>query len=234
MQEKNQEDRKSFEAAIRGLQAEVANVGAHLTIDAEARKAYSRQILVMSSDLKANASTGKISWSFAATQAQETRNAIMEVIRSRSSPVGLAMAQQLKREGKNLNELVARKSQQLYGKKVTFGKLTKVQQNNVYSEIVKSAGKSNPKVTTMMKNLSRAGRSLLFISIAISVYTVSTSENKFDAAGKEIAITSAGIGGGIAGGAAAGLLCGPGAPVCVTVGAFIGGALIAFGVGVDW
>ena len=134
----------------------------------------------------------------------------------------------------NLNELVARKSQQLYGKKVNFGKLTKVQQNNVYSEIVKSAGKSNHKVTTMMKNLSRAGRSLLFISIAISVYTVSTSENKFDAAGKEIAITSAGIGGGIAGGAAAGLLCGPGAPVCVTVGAFIVGALIAFGVGVAW
>ena len=111
MQEKNQEDRKLFEAAIRGLQAEVANVGAHLTIDAEARRAYSRQILVMSTELKTNASTGKISWSVAATQAQETRNAIMEVIRSRSSPVGLAMAQQLKREGKNLNELVARKSQ---------------------------------------------------------------------------------------------------------------------------
>jgi len=234
MQENNQEDRKSFEAAIRGLQAEIANVGAHLTIDAEARRAYSRQINVMSSELKNSATSGKISWSLAATQAQETRNAIMEVIRSRSSPVGLAMAQQLKREGKNLNELVARKSQQLYGKKVNFGKLTKVQQNNVYSEIVKSAGKSNPKVTNMMKNLSRAGRSLLFISIAISVYTVATSENKFDAAGKEIAITSAGIGGGIAGGAAAGLLCGPGAPVCVTVGAFIGGALVAFGVGVAW
>ncbi len=39
-----------------------------------------------------------------------------------------------------------------------------------------------------------------------------------------------GIAGGIAGGAAAGLVCGPGAPVCVGIGAFVGGALAAFGV----
>lgn len=50
---------------------------------------------------------------------------------------------------------------------------------------------------------------------------------------KEIVITGAGIG-GIAGGALAGLACGPGAPVCVTVGAFVGGALAAFGVSITW
>jgi short-subunit dehydrogenase len=33
----------------------------------------------------------------------------MVVIRGRSTPVGRAMAEQLKREGKTLNELVARK-----------------------------------------------------------------------------------------------------------------------------
>ena len=85
-----------------------------------------------------------------------------------------------------------------------------------------------------MKKLSSAGRSLVFLSIAISVYTVATADNKFDAAGKEIVITGAGIAGGIAGGALAGLACGPGAPVCVTVGAFVGGALAAFGVSITW
>jgi hypothetical protein len=30
------------------------------------------------------------------------------------------------------------------------------------------------------------------------------------------------------------LACGPGAPVCVTVGAFVGGALAAFGVSLLW
>ncbi len=234
MQDGSQKDRELFESAIRALESEIANIGIHLTIDAEARRAYSKQILAMSSELRLSANSGKISWSAAASQAQEARNSIMEVIRSRSTPVGLAMAQQLKREGKTLNELVARKIQQLYGKNVTFDLLSKAQKNNVYSEIVKSAGKSNPKVTVTMKRLSHAGRGLLFLSITLSVYTVATAENKFDAAGKEIAITGAGIGGGITGGAAAGLACGPGAPVCVTVGAFVGGALAAFGVSMFW
>ena len=43
-------------------------------------------------------------------------------------------------------------------------------------------------------------------------------------------MTGGGIAGGVAGGAVAGLACGPGAPVCVTVGAFVGGALAAFGI----
>ena len=42
-------------------------------------------------------------------------------------------------------------------------------------------------------------------------------------------MTGAGIGGGMAAGMMAGLACGPGAPVCVTLGAFIGGALAAAG-----
>ena len=234
MQNEDQEYNELFEATIRGLESEIANVGVHATLDSEARRAYTKQIFAMSSELRLSASSGKISWLTAATQAQDTRNIVMEVIRSRSTPVGLAMAQRLKKEGKTLNELVARKTQQLHGRGAVFTGLSKVDQNKVYSEIVKSAGKSNPKVTAQMKTSSYAGRGLIFLSIALSVYTVATAENKFDAAGKEIVITGAGIGGGIAGGAAAGLICGPGAPVCVTVGAFVGGGLAAFGIGMIW
>ena len=85
-----------------------------------------------------------------------------------------------------------------------------------------------------MRNLSRAGRGLLVVSIALSVYSVASAEDKAGAARRELAATGAGIGGGIAGGALAGLACGPGAPVCVTVGAFVGGALAAFGVDFFW
>lgn len=79
-------------------------------------------------------------------------------------------------------------------------------------------------------NISRAGRGLIVLLEASSIYTVTTAEDKTRAAAREGAVNSAGIGGGIAGGAAAGLVCGPGAQVCVTVGAFVGGALAAFGV----
>ncbi len=234
MANNQQSDRQIFESAIRALEAEIANIGVHLVLDSEARRAYEKQIRLMASDLRTQASTGKITWIKAAEQAQETRNLVMEIIRSRSTPVGLAMAQRLKSEGKTLNELIARKTQQLFGKNATFARLTKAQQNTVYAEIVKSAGKSNPKVTSAMRQLSYADRGLIVISIALSVYTVATSDNKFNAAGKEIAITGAGIGGGLVGGAIAGLACGPGAPVCVTVGAFVGGALAAFGVSIVW
>jgi hypothetical protein len=144
------------------------------------------------------------------------------------------MAEALKREGKTLNELVARKVLQLHGPNATFKGLTTSQQNAVYAEIVKSAGKSNPRVTATMRTLSRAGRALIVLSVAVSVYNVMVAEDKPKAAAKEVAVTGAGIGGGVAGGAVAGLVCGPGAPVCVVIGAFVGGALAAFGVDYLW
>ncbi len=227
-------DRTVFESTIRALEAEIANVGTHLAIDGAARQAYARQIQAMADELRTQANGGRLTWAQAASQAQETRNAIMDVIRGRSTPVGRAMAEQLKREGKTLNELIARKTQQLFGAGADFNRLSAAQQNTVYAEIVKSAGRSNPAVTATMRRLSRAGRGLLVLSIALSVYNIATADDKMNAAGRELAVTGGGIGGGIAGGALAGLACGPGAPVCVAVGAFVGGALVAFGVDFFW
>ncbi|MEJ2743691.1 MAG: hypothetical protein P8176_14765 [Gammaproteobacteria bacterium] len=59
------------------------------------------------------AQTGRITWVQAAEQASEARNLIMEVIRTRSTPVGLSIAQKMKKQGKTLNEIVAIKSQKL-------------------------------------------------------------------------------------------------------------------------
>lgn len=219
---------------MRALEAEIANAGAHLEIDSRARQLYVSQVRAMADTLRAEAESGRITWKQAATQAQETRNVIMEVMRGRSTPVGRAVAENLKREGRTLNELIATKLQKLYGKDAVFDRLTPHQQNAVYAEIVKSAGKADPRVTAIMSKLSYAGRGLIVVTIALSVYTVATADDKVNAAKKELAVTGAGIGAGIAGGALAGLACGPGAPVCVTLGAFAGGALAAFGVSYFW
>lgn len=104
----------------------------------------------------------------------------------------------------------------------------------MYSEIVKSSGKSNLGVNRLIKNISSAGRGLIVLSIGLSMYIMTTSENKLETAGREALVAGAGIGGGIAGGAIAGLACGPGAPVYVSVGAFIGGTLAAFGMSIAW
>lgn len=228
------DDQKLFESAVAAMEAELANGGAHLIADSAAREVYTRHIKAIAEELRWEVNSGKITWAQAASKANQARNGIMEVIRGRSTPVGRAMAEQLKSEGRTLNELIARKVAQLYGPKANFNTLAAAEQNAVYAEIVASAAKSNPRVTATMRNLSRAGRGLMVISIAISVYHISTSENKIDAAKHEAAATGAGIGGGIAGGALAGLACGPGAPACVVVGAFVGGALAAFSVDFFW
>jgi xanthine/CO dehydrogenase XdhC/CoxF family maturation factor len=227
-------DRTAFESAIQSLQSELANVGLHLSVDARARQVYAAQIRLMAEELRHDVAKGGITWAEAAARAQETRNAVMETIRGRSTPVGRAIAQSLKREGKTLNELIARKTVQLFGSGANFSRLSLSAQNRVYAEIVKSAAKSNPQVTAVMRRLSRAGRGLLFLSVALSAYEIATADDKLKTASRELTVTGAGIGGGIAGGAVAGLACGPGAPVCVTIGAFVGGAVAALGVDLFW
>lgn len=55
-------EQQLFDNAIRALEAEVASIGTHLAIDANARQAYARQIQAMSSELKVMAQTGRITW----------------------------------------------------------------------------------------------------------------------------------------------------------------------------
>lgn len=188
----------------------------------------------MAQDLSAQVASGRLTWAEAAERARELRNSIMTVIRGRSTPVGRAIATQLKQEGRTLNELIARKATQLFGPNANFSRLSQAQQNAIYAEIIKSAGKGNPSVDLAMRRLSYAGRGLLFISLALAVFSVATSENKVSAAGREAVVMGAGVSGGIAGGVLAGLACGPGAPVCVAVGAFVVGGLAAFGAGSLW
>lgn len=230
MSEHNPNDQRAFEAAMDSLRAQVANVGAHAVIDSEARKRYAQLINEMADDLRQQARLGRITWADAAREASDIRNTIMDTIRGRSTPIGRAMAEKLKPQGRTLNELIARKAVQLHGPRTNFHQLTATQKNLVYAEIVRSAGRSNPNVTSRLRNISRAGRGLLFLSIAISVYIILVSDNPAATAKREGVVTTVGIGGGITGGALAGLACGPGAPVCVAAGAFIGGAMAAFGV----
>ena len=227
-------DERLLDDALQSLEAQLANAGAHLGLDGAARAQYGRLIAALADELRRKARSGEITWAQAAEQAHEARNAVMDTIRSRSTPVGRALAERLKREGRTLNELIARKVLQLHGPQAEFGRLSPSQQNAVYAEIVASAGKSNPQVTLMMRRLSVAGRGLLVLSLAVSIYEVAVADDPLAAAKREAAVTGAGIGGGIAGGALAGLACGPGAPVCVTVGAFVGGVLAAFGTSYFW
>lgn len=227
-------DEALFESTMKSLQAQISNVAAHITIDTRARRLYNQEIKRMADRLRADAIASRLTWASAARQAQETRNLIMGVIRARSTPVGRAFAESLKLKGYSLNQLIALKTIALHGEQTIFSRLSNTKQNAIYASIVSSAGKSNIHVTRAMTSLTYAGRGVLFLAIALSTYEIATSSNKVAVLQKELAINGASIAGGIAGGALAGLACGPAAPVCVTVGAFVGGALAAFGTAYVW
>jgi hypothetical protein len=230
----DQADRGTFERAVCTLEAELSNAAAHLTLDGATRRAYQLKVQAMAEELRRRARDGHLAWAEAAREAQETRNLIMQLLRARSTPIGRAVAERLKRQGPTLDALIATYTAELYGKAARFSGLSGAQRDRVYGEIVASAGRGNPKITGIVRRLSIAGRGLLVVSLATSVYAIATARDKAKAAVREALNTAAGIGGGIAGGAAAGLACGPGAPICVTVGAFVGGAAAAFGVSYLW
>lgn len=214
-------DRSTFDKVIDAMEAQAANIGAHLTVDSSARLAYTREIKRMAEKLRVEATSKRITWAQAAQQAQETRNLVMEV-------------QRLKANGKTLNEIIAQQATRAHGHSVKFSTLSLSQKNAIYAAVVASAARSNVSVTKAMSRLSFAGKGVLGLSLALSVYDIATSNDKVAATKKEILTTGAGVAGGIAGGALAGLACGPGAPICVAVGAFAGGALAAFGVTSFW
>ena len=229
-----QNDQALFDSTIRALHAELANAGAHMVIDNAVRQTYAREVMAMSRKLTEQVKRGQITWAQAASQAQKTRNDVMYAMRSRSTPVGRARAVKKKPAGPTLNEMIAKKTLDTYGQNADFTRLSPTEKNVVYEAVVKSGGTARPKVTADIRRLSRAGRGLIFLSLALSVYSVATAEDKVDATKRELTVTGMGIAGGIAGGALAGLACGPGAPVCVVVGAFVGGALAAFSADYLW
>lgn len=227
-------DEELFENAIKSLEATTTSIGIHLEVDSTARRIYTREIKAMSDNLRSEVAKGKLTWSQAAEQAQATRNVIMQLIRSRTTPVARAFAERAKAEGQGLNALIAEKTVKLYGKRTVFARLSQSSQNRVFAEVVTSAGRSRRSITSSMRPLSYLGRSLILLSLALSTYNVLTARNKATAIKRELVTATAGVGGSIAAGAIAGLACGPGAPVCVTIGAFAGGALAAFGAGFIW
>ncbi len=219
-----------FEQTVREMQATAVNFALQMEVDSATRNLYITSIREASIKWRREASSGAISWKRAAEEASFARNEILDHMRGRSSPIGRAAAERMKAQGKTLNELIARKTIENFGPNARFDGLTTAQKNQVYRAVVESAGKSNAAANTMVRRLTYTTRSLLFVSLAISAYNIYSAEDKLAAAGEEAAIAGSGVAGGIAGGALAGLACGPGAPACVAIGAFVGGAAAAFGV----
>jgi hypothetical protein len=213
--------------ALRVLDSEATSFGVRFINDGRLRKKYAEQIAEAAEEIKAKFRSGNLSAGEAAEEAQQMRNTIMEATRLKTSDIGRAVAEAEKGTGKTLEELLAKYANEKFQR--PFRALSKVEQDAVYGEIVAASGRASPKFMAKAARWGKAGKGLLILSLAIAVYNVATADDKLDAAGKEAAGMGGGFLGGAAAGAVAGLACGPGAPVCVTIFVFVGGALGALG-----
>jgi hypothetical protein len=223
-----------LESALAVLRTEALNFGYRSIQDGAVRRDYIARTEALVRTIRGEVQAGRLTAGEAAEEANKLRNAIMDAARLKSSDIGRADAQAAKATGKTLTELQEYYAQKLF--KRGFDALPPAERNRVWLEIVEASGRQRPSFNLKAARLARVGRAFVVLSVGIAVYNVATAEEPGRQAAKEGVTAGAGILGGIGGGVLAGLACGPGAPVCVAVGVFVGGALAAIGADVafDW
>lgn len=213
--------------ALANLQVESTNFGLRFIKDARVRFDYMHQTKRLATEFSTRVAKGEITPREAAEQVNLLRNEIMEAQRMKSSDIGRALAVKLKTNGLSVDELCEKYALRFYER--SFEDLDQHAKNRVYLEIVESSGRSRISVNKSALKFSRLGRAFWIATIGIAVFKVYESENKLKEIARQGFVIETGIAGGMAGGAAAGLVCGPGAPICSTIGVFVGGAIAAFG-----
>ena len=223
-------DNAALRTGLQQMQVQAANFGARFIVDAGVRETYLREIAKMSQQVLEGARQGKITPRQGAEFAHQMRNLILEQARLMNTDVGRASAEAMKGQAPSLEALIASKSTKLFGREAS--QLNATEMNQVYLAIVESSGRGRVAVTEAIPYLKAAGHTAVVLTVAVSVYNVATAEDKVEAGRREVLGVGGGFVGGAAGGAVAGLVCGPGAPVCSTVGVFVGGVAGALGVDV--
>lgn len=211
------EDRQT-EEALRLLESTALNYAYQAINIQQVRSEYIRRSQELSSSLRAAYRNGDISAKAAAETAQQMRNQILELQRGRSAAIGRALAEEMKKSGRTLDDLLSRYSQEFFKK--PFSQLDNVQQTRVYLEVVDAAGRPQVRANRFAARAGAAGRALFLLGIGIAVYNIANSRDPAWQTGREGANIAGGLGGSIAAGAVAGVWFGP---VGVAIGALIGG-----------
>lgn len=220
-------DRNALDGALSQLESAAFNFAHRFINDGRVRMSYIKQTQQLSAEFRSLVANGQMTPEMAANQVQQIRNEILEAQRLRTSDIGRAKAINLKSTGLTMETLVEKYAFEKFKK--PFTALSAQQQSKVYLEIIESSGRPRPAVNASAAKYTKLGRGLLVVTLGVAIYNVSVADNKTKAVAREGVVITGGFAGGAAGGALAGLACGPGAPVCVTVGVFVGGALGALG-----
>jgi len=131
-------DNQVLEEALKAFETQAMNFAIRFIKDSKVRFQYMDKTKALSNEYLLKVQRGQLTACQAANEVNLLRNEIMELARLRSSDIGKARAESLKKTGKTLEGLCEHYAKKKFCK--DFVNLTKVQQNEVYKEIIKAAG----------------------------------------------------------------------------------------------
>lgn len=223
---------KSLEDELKALNGTATNFAYSCVRDSRVREQYLRDMSAMASEVRDRVARGLLTPQQAADQVRTLRNAIMDLARTKSSPIGRSYAMKLKAQGRTMAWLLEKYAQKAFRR--SFVELTEAQQTAVYLEIIRAAARPDSKVVALARTLGKVGRRVYLVSVAVAAYEIWEADDKSGEVVRQGVIGVAGPVGGVAGGAAAVAtgLCAATAPLCVGLAALVGGSLFSFGS--DW
>lgn len=191
---------QNFYREIDLFQTEAVNFGFRLEKMAEVRPDYLKTIKFASDEFIELVKSGKISYEEGALRASKLRNALFEISRRKDYDLGRSIAEYYKPGAKPFEWFLEKYAKKRFS--LSFSSLTsQVQKDAVFLDVVVAAGRDNKGISGAVPYLGKFGKVCLVASLAISVYTVATAEDKVNAAGREGTSLLGGIAGGAAGGA---------------------------------
>ncbi|MGH1372687.1 MAG: hypothetical protein ACRBBW_11660 [Cellvibrionaceae bacterium] len=218
---------QELESAIALMESQALIFATKFIPDSKYRTEYMRKTREASREIKELVKAGKLSPLEGAKRASEIRNTIMDATRGKLSNIGKAWSHNLKVSGKSLQELEMHYALDKFGK--NFETLSDSNKNLVWKEIVAASGRQRPSANFKAKAVGVLGKSLVVLTVSLTLYNIISAEDKVRATAKEGVVIGAGVGGMLAGGYVASLACGPGAFFCAAAWTFAVGAEAAFG-----
>jgi hypothetical protein len=218
---------REFDRVINEFINEGLNFGFRFINDYRARLRYEHLVKEAAKQIQNEVSLGRISLEEGAMRAAALRNDYIHLVRDVSSDIGRELAKFHKKTDSAFSLLLNKYSKKLFVS--NFSELTfDTQRRSVFLAILESASASSKPLSSFNRFLGHTGRVLTVVSIAVVIYHICASEDKWMTGLQEG--TGFALGSMLAmGGGWAGMFCGPGAIICVPLGVFIGGILGAYG-----
>ncbi|HPH82767.1 MAG TPA: hypothetical protein PL185_09335 [Flavobacteriales bacterium] len=213
-----------IEHAFQLLITDFSNSNTLMNLDSVIKSLFEKYIFQFSNELELSIEIGRISKLEATSQIYDIRTATMDFIHSTGSGIGRIIKQYLQQTGNSFNDIIGKKTIELFGPTANYFSLSPDQKNTVFEDIVFSCSLQSYKYQAIRTRVSQSGKKLVQLAAGISVYMIATSLKSIQPIGSNtdyLGVLSA-----IGSKANGGISTAMGVPNCVSMADFVCGSVM--------